>query len=195
VRNKAERFLIVLLLFVLASCTSQEFSLDGTIGFPVYDEDSKAESLALFATFNVPTDQQVQMEITSPQGDVWTLMADPVQIGELWYWGSSLLEHQDLQPGTYHLKAMRRDGKVLQTDVSVRWDGEPPALPEAFVSDGQLQWKGKATLAYRFLSSSGVVISSGEGESGVVIPKEAARLELSHHDDGTNWTVRRTIPL
>lgn len=165
-----------------------------TSAFPVRNEDGE-KAIAVFATFSMKAGDTVQMEVTSPVGDVWSFSSQGLDVNGTVYWGSSNLQSQELIQGMYHLKAMRQDGKTVEKNVIIEWGDDLLGLPPVSVVGSRVVWQEGLELGYAFRSPDGVVLTKGNAKGGVDIPKNAARLSVSLHDVASNWTVVKTLTI
>jgi hypothetical protein len=152
--------------------------------------------VAVFVSLNLKEQDVVQMEVTSPVGDRWTFTASAVKIGAVSYWGSARLAAPQPVQGVYHFKAMRQDGKVVEEDFPITWGDRDADLPQISLGNAVVSWSPSSlSLGYEFRKKDGTMLAAGDGKSGLAIPKDAASLTLAMHDDASNWTVAKTLPL
>lgn len=147
---------------------------------PVVEEGTT--SLSAWAVLDgVEEDDTVQMEISSPAGDVWSFTAGKQTVGDRVWWGTSRLSVQHPVAGSYHISFIRGDGKTAAADVTLS-RLEPESAMPTLSSDGKtVSWSG-ASLSWTATTADGDILASGTADGEVAIPEGALQMRFALFD-------------
>lgn len=184
-------FLLSFSFLFLAGCNHGDFSIISARATPVYSDGESF--LSLNVSLICKEGDKIEMEIESPSHILWSFGADKRTIDGVTYYGSSRLAFPSEEKGVYHLDVMRQDGKRVQTDLTVTWNGEPEALPEITKNKGTVTWNGEQSLSWAAYNGEGKLLGEGKDTSGFTLPRDTVSAYVSSYDEKTGWISLATL--
>lgn len=188
--RKKSLSLFLLAFLLISSCSREEFVLVSSLLLPVHtvvldEEGNKSEENDLLVALSLSGcgKETVDMELSSPNGYSWSFRSKGKDVNGIIYYGNERLEDPAPESGVYHVKAMLDDGRVVESDLSLKRMGKASALPEFTRSGKQVAWEDGKSLSWAQYDASGYELSKGNSTGKVDLADTAKLLTLSLWED------------